>query len=306
MDVIGFLQKYDVSFEPTGKNVKAGWVGVCCPYCGDTGYHGGFNLNSGGWSCWKCRHVKKRTTRTVIQTLTNVSWNEVSEIMLNFFKGFGSTGKLIDTAIEKIPFVLPGTLPMKQMTLDYISNRNFDVDAVTAQYGLLCGGYEGDYAYRVIVPVWYNNQIVSFQTRGIFDSVTPRYKDCSKKMARIYHKNILFNLDNCRENWCILVEGVFDVFRIGNNCCCPFGIGYTTAQVVLLSDLFDIIFVWFDPGEEAQEAAKNIGAELAALGTTVIIMPVPGNDPGATDPEEVLEIMYKVQIKLREEMLNYA
>jgi len=295
MNVVGFLQKYNIPFEHSGKNTGRNWVGVNCPFCGDHGFHGGFNLTSGGWSCWKCGRIKKRSTRSAIRHLTNLSWPEVSEVMENFFKGFGSTGKVIRQDIDKKPFKLPGSLPMKRVTDRYILNRNFDTTALVDKYGLLCGGYDGDYSYRVIIPVWYSGQVVSFQSRDVTNSQKIRYKDCPTDRAIIYHKEILYNLDNCKEDWCIVVEGVFDVWRIGDNACSTFGTGYTESQVALLSDLFDTVFIWFDPGAKAQAAAESLGNSLAALGTGVHIMTIHGDDPADTAPEIVQEIMDQVR-----------
>jgi len=293
MDVVSFLQKYGISHELNGKNTGKGWVGVNCPFCGDHGYHGGFNLQSGGWSCWKCGRSRKQSTKNAIKQLTGVPWGEVQEILEEFFRGFG-TGYRGEDHVEKKPFFLPGSPDFKRGTIKYISDRKYNIDLLRGKYGALCGGYDGDYSYRVIVPIKYQGRIVSFQSRDTTNFQKIRYRDCPKDTAVIYHKNILYNLDNCKENWCLVVEGVFDVWRLGDNCCCTFGTGYTQAQVVLLSDLFDKVFVWYDP--EAEHKAQELCMDLKALGTfaEVLMIDAP-EDPGETAQGDADYIMQMVR-----------
>lgn len=290
MNILGFLTKYGIDIDPKGVGSRP-WIGVRCPFCGDTGYHGGFNLNSGGWACFLCKTGKKKGIRGVIKTLTGVSWSEVSEIIKIYFGGFG-TGFIPKELEGNISFQVPGVLDLNPIARNYLLNRCFDPDFLQKEYGLRWGGYSGDYAYRVIVPIRYQGKEVSFLGRDVTGSDF-RYKDCRPEEALLYHKKILFNLDNCQENWVIVVEGTFDSMRGGKGFAATCGTGYTPAQVFLLSDLFDRVGIWFDNSPRARKSAKALCSDLNLLGTeTKLIQGGSGEDPATCQESEIEELKY--------------
>ena len=265
MNIQGFLADYNIPSVLSGKNVGNGWVGVNCPFCGDTGYHGAFNLTHGGWHCWRCS--THHGSRSAIKALIKGSWSDVNHVMKKYFTGYGSVVK--KESVRTIPFRYPGGNDIPPQMHDYLRMRGFDPEYIIRHYKVGWGGLDGDYALRMIIPVYFNGVLVSYQGRDITGSANIRYKDCSKKEAVIYHKNLLYNIDNCKENWCVVVEGVTDVWALGDNVCATFGIGFTQNQVSMLADFFDRVVVWFDPGTEAQGKARNLAARLGVLGVEV-------------------------------------
>ena len=296
MNVPGFLRKYGIASSTQGENVSSGWIGIDCPFCGDSGQHASFHLTAGGFHCWKC--IKKHKTRSAIKALTGVSWREVTGIMEEYFSGFGdSSGRLIEEEIVKQPFVYPGNYPIHNEMKKYLKVRGFDPEYVIGKYQLGWGGVDGYNKLRMIIPVLFNKRIVSYQGRDITNQQKIRYQDCTKASAKIYHKNILYNLDNCNENWCIAVEGVTDVWSLGDNVCATFGTGYTDAQVIMLSDFFDRVIIWYDPGYKPQLAAQTLAARLGVMGTETKVFCHNGDQDAAELPvnirNEYMEIMRK-------------
>ena len=42
MDIIQLFNKHNIDYRTSGKNISHEWIGVCCPICFDSGFHGGF------------------------------------------------------------------------------------------------------------------------------------------------------------------------------------------------------------------------------------------------------------------------
>jgi hypothetical protein len=54
LNLIEYLDDKNISYSTSGKNVSSGWIGISCPFCGDSSNHLGINLESKVFSCWKC------------------------------------------------------------------------------------------------------------------------------------------------------------------------------------------------------------------------------------------------------------
>ena len=93
----------------------------------------------------------------------------------------------------------------------------------------------------------------------------------SRAESIIPAKEILYNLDNCNENYIIIVEGVFDVFRIGDNSASTFGMKYSHKQISILAENYETVIIMFDNEKQAQKQARKLGAELSMLGVNVLI-----------------------------------
>ena len=74
------------------------------------------------------------------------------------------------------------TTQIKLLT-EYLEKRNFDVDELQKKYNLVGGGLVGKYKYRIIIPIYENGILVSWQARTILDKKVcdelkiPRYKN---------------------------------------------------------------------------------------------------------------------------------
>ena len=93
---------------------------------------------------------------------------------------------------------------------------------------------------------------VSFVSRDITGRHNLRYITCPTKYEIIEHKHILFgHPDTFKQDTCIVVEGVFDVFRFGVGAVATFGIKYTQEQLKLLSTMFSKVYVMYDDDPQA-------------------------------------------------------
>jgi DNA primase len=105
-------------------------------------------------------------------------------------------------------------------------------------------------------------------------------------MEVIHHKHILYNLDTVKSSM-IIVEGIFDVWRIGDGAVASFGITYTLEQIILITLIKPSrVFIMFDSEPQAQRNAEKLGSALSSLGMkTEVITPSHGDPCDLTDSE---------------------
>lgn len=288
-DIISILSQYGIETFTEGKNTQKGWVNINCPFCDDTGHHGGFNINTKKlyYNCWKCGWISVYD----IFTKLNIPYSELKEyrIPINQIKSEKN---------RKIPnkVIVPGEKTPTKKHIKYIKARNFDIDYLIQKYDIRFTKYLGDYMWRVIFPIYYKNRIVSYQGRDITNHQELRYKACKKEDEITHHKDILYNIDNCNSNRILLVEGIFDVLRIGDNCCCGFGIQITQSQINLLKKYTEV-YILFDNEEKAQVQADKVATTLNSSGVYVeIIRQTKNKDPAELSEKEVIYLKSELNL----------
>ena len=164
----------------------------------------------------------------------------------------------------------------------------------------------GEWSYRIIIPIFFEGRLISWTGRSILDRKTldeekiPRYKNLSVEKSAINPKDILFNIDNCRGDSVVLVEGPFDVLRMGDGFVCSLGTSFTTRQIMLLKERFKEVMVAFDNEPSAQDKAKKLAIELDMVGVNSYVVNICAdynkNDPGELTANEAKEIRKVLEI----------
>jgi len=138
-----------------------------------------------------------------------------------------------------------------------------------------------DYKHRILAPVYWNERMVSFQTRAINNNATPKYRACPKDREILHHKNILYGLQQYwKDRTGICVEGITDVWKLGLKAFATFGINYKPQQVTEMAKHFNRITIIFDDEPQAQEQAKKLASDLKIFGVASRIITIEG-DPGS-------------------------
>jgi len=257
-DCVSFLKEYKIPYTEKGKNVGREWIGMKCPFHDDVSNHLGFNLIKGYFFCWVCGHVSIVNS---IMGLLSVTKEEAYRI----YKLFSDSVEYGETTEEIKRNINIPDLPLNENEKKYLSNRGFDWKELVEEFDLRSGGYTGIYKYRIIIPFYYGGRIVTFQGRAIYKQQEPKYLSARSEDSLVDIKDFLFNIDKEDGYKVILVEGVFDVFKLGNNCVASCGMYMTKKQLCLLAQ-FDSVFILFDNEEEAQKRANRYGEELSLVG----------------------------------------
>jgi hypothetical protein len=288
-DAVQFCLDYSIPYWERGNNVSEGWVGITCPFpnCDDNSNHGGINTYGGYYNCWKCGGHK---LREVIKLLVP---DESTQKILNKYAVF-TIDDTPEEPTEAVEFVLPGE-KLLDVHHSYLQMRNFDSHYIEKKYGVLGTTYHPQYPYRIITPVIFNGVPVSFLGRD-YTGKQIRHKDCSKQLAKIHHKTILYNLDNCHKDSVLVVEGAYDVWRFGDNTCATLGIGYTPEQVNMLAQRFKNVSVLFDRSESAYKKAKSLALDLDSVGVNSCIIRCAHDEPEFYPPEDIFELKKELDL----------
>lgn len=289
LDAERFLRHYGIATDTEGPNAHDGWIQVCCPFpdCGDTNFHGGFNLNDGHYNCWKCGW---HPLPAVIKSLIGCGWAQAKQILETFQGKTGTiTGRIKKPFIGAPSIVLPpGCGKLHGPYIEYLRNRGIDPDRAFEKYGLVASGNTGEYKFRVIAPITINGRLVSFQGRDITDKQKYKYKTCPKEIEVMHHKHITYNSDNSRGDTAIIVEGVYDVIAIGDGAEGTFGTNYLPEQAVFIASRHKRAFVMFDPEPKAQEIAQSLAIEIALCGAeSYVVEKTDAGDPGSMSEDDI-------------------
>lgn len=295
-DIIDFLEKNNIKYWTEGKNSSPGWVQIRCPFCEDESNHGGIHINQGNYNCWKCgSHPMIR----VIQKLLNAPSREAYKIWRRHNKEISlrprkrASRNLINRV--KLPI---SCKKMGSNHRNYLLGRNFNPDYLESKYRLMGTEGIGNYKHRIIIPIFYQNRLVSYTGRDITDKQEERYKSCPSREAIMPIKETIYEIDNCLDS-CVIVEGAIDQWRLGRGAISTFGIKVTYSQILQISKKFrKNIFILFDP--EAQEAAQRLGNILENVSgpeARIEILSLEGKgDPASLSDEEAKYLMKELKL----------
>jgi 5S rRNA maturation endonuclease (ribonuclease M5) len=267
-NVIKYLEDKNISYWTEGKNVTNGWVNVQCPFCSDTSNHGGFNLKNNWYNCWKCG---SHSIYDFIMQVEDINFREAKQKFIYYTKNNNIIIQKEKVQLSEKLSLPNGTKKLKLIHKKYLIKRKFNPDLLEKKYNLLGTNYLGDFKFRLIVPIYYKNKMISFLGRDITGKSKLRYKNCSLSNQVVRHKDILYGIDDTKTNdVVIIVEGVTDCWRLGKGALATFGSMYTKKQMILLKNMgYKKIYIFFDNDKDAQTQAKNLAQSLAAFGIDV-------------------------------------
>jgi len=293
------LSHYNIPYLQEGaknKHTRPGWIQINCPFCkGSQNYHLGYCLYQGYFTCWRCGFHSETET---ISTLLKLDWKD-TKLVMGTYKGHGSARKALNVPTEGVSGVchLPkGSTPLQTQHKAYLNKRGYD-SALIKHWGAI-GTLWGSrpYSYRIIAPIFFQGELVSFQGRDFTGKSHLKYMTASKENEKVHHKHIVYGYDAVPGTSVVIVEGFMDVWKLGPGAVATFGIKYTKEQVQLLSS-FRNRFVMFDTEDgEARKQAKQLAYDLAGYGgyTEIVKLPFAGKDPGDLTHKQGSEVMLEL------------
>jgi len=293
MSILDLYQDFGIQFQTEDhKHCRPGWANLECPFCeGNPGLHLGCHINSGHFYCWRCGY---KPTSKVITKLLNVEEGRAKDLIRQYKITRPSSSSISsatqDHKIQFHPHKLPShTGPLERQHQLYLERRGFDPDYLEKEWGLLGTGPisyldDIDYRHRIMVPIFWGEEQVSFQTRDITGKSEVKYIACPKNREKIHHKHILYGKNWDREVG-ICVEGVTDVWRLGPMAFAVFGIEYTYRQIRIIAKQFKRVIVLFDDDPQAIKQGTQLVSELSFRGVNAHQEIIKG-DPGDLSQEE--------------------
>jgi hypothetical protein len=295
MDIISLYRNHGIHFLTEGhKHCRPGWVNTPCPYCsGNTGMHLGFEADQGYYYCWRCGWHPIVGT---IAKMMNISEQEAYGIIKPYEL---LTSKIKVHKPKQELFKLPSNVgPLEKKHKTYLTKRGFDPEELIHYWDVMGTGPISlldkiHYGHRILAPVYWQGQRVTFQTRDITNRSLTKYLACPKHREKIHHKHILYGKEEAWTQTGICVEGITDVWKIGGEAFCTFGIEFTNRQLRAIADTFDRVAIVFDPDPQAIIQANKLKAELGFRGVDAWIVSIT-NDPGSMKPQQIKELKAKI------------
>lgn len=325
-----FLDVNHIHYVTTGPNVSRGHVAIKCPFCGsqDPSEHMSINLQQGYWRCFRRSddHVGGSPSYLVAAIL-GISQDAAAAIVgsgVHIPENFlGAVTGLLERRAgpKKTRLVLPPEfLPLdgrksSHRHMDYLTgdSRRFTKEEVlslfTREYGLRFATM-GDQRGRVIFPVWFEGNLVTWTGRTIYPDQLPRYKTLSTDPEIVpfpahgpINDYLLFYdelIKNDGDNDTLIIgEGPFDALktsvngrRDGIDATCFFTAAPSRAQIDLLHSLVPVYkrrFLLLDQGTLA--TALKAQMDFSTLKIGVLTMPKGLKDPGLLTRRRLLEII---------------
>ena len=292
-----FCTDYNINFFPPGsKNVGTNYIGIQCPMCQDQSSHGGFNIEKSYYTCHICGgHWLPK----VIANLTKTNTFEAENIIKKYSSGQFQVQKQKRSEHKYKGEIIfpPGTGQLTDKAKEYLISRNFDSNHLISEWGLLSTGHLGEYKFRILAPIYFKSQLVSYQCRNIINKSDTPYKGCHINESVIPLKHTLYGFDKAIiKGKCVVVEGITDAWRLGSGACATFGKNFTPKQLMLLVKNFDEIFIFYDSDEAGQEQADKLYHQLIGYNKKAEILTLSKGDPGDLSDEEAKEIMKEMGI----------
>lgn len=299
LDIKGLLIEYDISFKERGKNVSRGWVNLeVCPFCGDSAFHCGINLTNLGFHCWVCDEkgsvfkllremdIFKDQNIRIITAPYRKAWDDTPFDALSPVKAkFARENGVFLTLPKGLICDLP--LPHR----NYLLSRGFDPDFLLKKYKLQAVYNAGTqkYRFRIIVPVFIDGKMVSFVAAATLRSEgVVKYLNCSPEESIIPVNHCLYNYDSISDI-VVIVEGVTDVWRMGDGFVASFRKGMTSEQIVLLTQKkLKKVFIMYDA--DATKNAISLADKLQGIIPSVEVLELDKGDPADLSTDEVQEI----------------
>jgi hypothetical protein len=175
--------------------------------------------------------------------------------------------------------------------IKYLADRGLDAAQVQREFGAIYGTppHAPNLPNRIVVPLYLKGNAVSWQTRSIHPACEKayRYLTCPPDKEVVWHKSIAYGMDSVRGDSVIVVEGLFDAWKLGPGAIHVFGISWLEAQVKTLAARFKNVFIMFDakgpddPNGKAQASGLRLARALSGLGISAsVVDPQDSKDPG--------------------------
>lgn len=326
-----FLVEHQISYVDRGANINRFELGIRCPFCGnaDPSEHMAIHRSRGSFRCRRDSSGTHagRSPHRLIQALIGCSFPEAARLV-----GDQSPTTMVDDqfvaqvqrmmaprqtteAIYRPTHFPPEFKPLSPFGMGrifwkYMTSRHYTPDQVhelVARYDLHFAT-KGRYGYRLIVPVYNKQGLMSWTGRAISSRTEVRYltysaldypKDEAPPILSI--KDLLLNEDDLEAGGKVLIvaEGPFDALRIdyfgkphGIRGTCFFGKSVSPdqmAKLLKLSKYYDRCVVVLD--KDAQLDAFGIQQKLARGGYQTHHL-VGDKDPAALDEVSLKKMIH--------------
>jgi len=285
MKLTDILSQLNIEYKTEGQHhhCRPGWIQLDCPFCGKNSHkwHLGYSLEDNYLNCWRCgSHPLVET----LMEITGYSHTKCKRILKDIkpakIKKKKPKGRLI------IP---KGVGPLLTVHKQYIESRGFFWEEIRKLWDVRGIGIANRLSWRIFIPIFYHRKMVSWTTRSISNSSkVTRYISASTKEESIPHKSLLYGEDFAQQ-YIIITEGPFDVWRIGPGAVATLGTGYSAEQIIRMTR-YPKRVICFDTEKEAQKRAKKLWDDLSVFPGETYNIQLDAKDPASAKAKEIKQL----------------
>ena len=304
LDIKAYLRDRGVPFKERGKNISQDWIGIQCLWCDDRSEHLGIHTSRGTINCFRCP-----ITGTVIRLVMKIDrcdYPTALKIIVKFDRFRSTHSRVLPkdrtqeyerlrrqdqrvNVLSQFNFT-DDSLPIHE---GYLRDRYFDPLHLKEKYKIKFCGPVGMFKLRVIIPVLIRGECVSFTARDTTGKAEPPYLNCPNEQSIIDIRDTIYNIDNSDSPDVLIVEGVTDVWNIGDDTVATLGIKFTPMQVLTLSR-YRRCFILYDAEEQAQIQAERLSKDLNTVVNEVIQLQLPQGDPADLSEDDVKSLRKQI------------
>jgi len=294
-DTIKYLESKEIEYHTRGKNVTRGWTNINCPFpqCDDPSWHCGISPQK-LFNCYICS--EKGDVVKLVKQIENCSWYQAKNIIEQFSEDLTVdlkkedirySSKIDHLNLPKISLSLPCLIHK-----NYLIKRNFDPDYLTKKYKLRFCYNIGEWKFRIIIPFYFDNKLITWSGLDVSGKAEIKYKHLSNEKSIVPIKKTLYNIDSISEgDSIIIVEGITDVWRLGEPAIATMGIQYTQEQVeMILNKKPSKVIVLFDSEDKAIKQAERLANQLSLFISDVNVIELDEGDPCDLSEQKIIEI----------------
>lgn len=270
IDIEGFLDDRGIDYRTGGKNVAGNDINICCPFCGEDRFHLGIHKRKGILNCWSCGFEDMERWPSLADLISEIDGIPIYEA-IRIARDLLDDEEYVERKPEKPAEVkLPEECesfinsenPIAKWAFNYLVGRGFGADEIL-EYNLKFCSW-GDYGYRIIVPIYFRNRLVSYLGRDFSGKQDLRYRNCPAGEFILANKELLYGYDTLDERAAgklYVVEGCTDRWRLGNDSVAILTNRVSKHQLALLAGLsLNNVVLSMDSGSYAKglDAAEQL------------------------------------------------
>jgi len=283
------------------KDVTLRCVGIACPFCYDSGFHCGV-FPPGNFSCWKCgsRGTPSRLAKALGIPVDEYLGFLGVEAPVAEEDALSKVREILDRQliskprdpVEKIPNeavpVSAGTIRKNRWLRAFLERRGITLKTCIDHNVLYCPT-GGRWGYRLIVPIYRGTEVRGFQGRDVSGRARASWLTANgfKEI-----NEMLYPYPEERVRRVIIVEGVFDQWRIGEGSFATFGTNLSPVRRLLLIKVLrpmQLVFAW---DSDAYGYALKAAKEMLPFVSDVRVLRLPeGEDPDSLGRGELVRMI---------------
>lgn len=273
-------------------HAEMGEIFLNCPFCSDSRYRLGFNFRKDLAHCFNCGFKSRNAKAKIFRELSITAETAKAELD-------------VDPTLEQKQLELPDDFTLLSTVNQrdgilwqarlYLLRRGVTPQQIEKHYLGAC--LTGRFAFRIIVPVVYKDELKGIVARDWTGANEPKYLNSSGERS-------VYNLRK-RKGPLVLSEGVFKALALALACplqsAALLGHSITATQISQIQEQgFEKIILWPDPDNAGITGALTVAEVLSDEGFHVgMPYPLPEKQADELPKEELSSMLREGIVKLK-------